>query len=249
MTALALAAERVAALRARVAAACRRAGRPEDDVAIVAVAKGVAPEAVADAIAAGIRHVGENRVADGAARRASVEAILGPGGATWHLIGALQRNKARGAVDAFDRIDSVGSLRLAERLDALARARGRRLPVLLQIALDDDPGRNGMAPNEVPAAARALAALDHLEPLGLMAIAPLGLDEDAARAAFERVAALRADLAADPLAPGDWPVLSMGMSGDFEPAIAAGATEVRLGSALFGPRSAAPADPPVGRGA
>lgn len=242
-------AERVDGLRARVAAACRRAGRPEDGVAIVAVAKGVAPEAVAEAIGAGIRHVGENRVADGAARRAAVEAILGPGGATWHLVGALQRNKVARALDAFDRVDSVGGLRLAMRLDELSRARGRRLPVLLQVALDDDPGRNGLPPGDVPAAARALSALEHLEPRGLMAIAPLGLDENGTRAAFERVAALRADLAADPSAPGDWPVLSMGMSGDYELAIAAGATEVRLGSALFGPRAAAPAPTHTGRGA
>jgi len=234
-------AERVLAMRLRVADACLRAGRPLEAVHIVAAAKGAAPEAVAEAVAAGIRHVGENRVAEGALRRAAVAERVGSVPVVWHLIGALQTNKARQAVEAFDRIDSVGSLRLAEILAAQARERGRRLPVLLQVALGDDPARNGFAEDAVPEAARALAALPELEPLGLMAIGPLGATEGETRNAFERMAALRAAIARDPAAPGDWPELSLGMSADFELAIACGATEVRLGSALFGPRSAAPA--------
>jgi len=231
-------ADRVAAAFERVAAACRAADRPTGSVAIVAAAKGARPEDVAAAIRAGIAHVGENRVLDGAARRAAVEALQGGTGARWHLIGALQTNKARRAVAAFDRIDTLGSLRLAGVLDALALERGRPLPVLLQVDLSDDPGRNGFAADALVAAAKAVASMPGLSPEGLMAIAPLGLLPTEAQAAFARVASLSRQLAREVPQPGGWATLSMGMSGDLEAAVAAGATEVRLGTALFGPRPA-----------
>lgn len=230
-------ADRVGAVRARIADACARAGRDPTTVTLVAVTKTAAPAAVAAAVAAGVTDCGENRVADAEARIAAVDALLAARGLPrprWRLIGHLQSNKARRAVACFDHIDSLDSIALADRLDALAAAAGRTLPVLLEVDLAGTPGRTGFDPEGLPSAAGHIVALGHLRVDGLMAVAPLSDAPDAARRAFDAVAALRDGLAARyPSRP--WSVLSMGMTDDLEAAVAAGSTQVRVGRALFHP--------------
>jgi len=228
---------RVAAVRGRIAAACARAGRDPATVTLVAVTKSAAPEAVAAAVAAGVTDCGENRVADAEARIRAVDALLaarGLGRPRWRLIGHLQSNKARRAVACFDHVDSLDSIALADRLDALAAAAGRPLPVLLEVDVAGTPGRTGFAPAALASAAGHILSLGHVRVDGLMAVAPLASAPDTARRAFETVAALRDDLAARyPSRP--WSVLSLGMTDDLEAAIAAGSTQVRVGRALFHP--------------
>lgn len=231
-------ADRVAAVRARIDAACARAGRDPATVTLVAVTKTATPEAVAAAVAAGVTDCGENRVADAEARIAAANALVAARGLPrprWRFIGHLQSNKARRAVACFDHVDSLDSIALADRLDALAAAAGRTLPVLLEVDVAGTPGRTGFAPSELRSAAGQIVALRHLRVDGLMAVAPLSSAPDAARRAFDAVAALRDDLAAHyPSRP--WSVLSMGMTDDLEAAIAAGSTQVRVGRALFQPQ-------------
>ena len=224
-------ATRLAELKATIALAARAAGRDPQDVTLVAVVKGVAPALVAAAHAAGARHLAHNRVPEALALQAALGPLDPP--PCWHMVGHLQRNKVRRALDAFDTLDSLDSWRLAQALDAAAGAAGRILPVLLEVNVSGEPAKQGVAPEELPALAEAVAASTHLSVAGLMGLGPLTADPGAVRAAFERLAALRLDLA---LALGrPLPRLSMGMSGDFTLAIAAGATEVRLGQALFAP--------------
>lgn len=217
---------RVATLRADIAAAAARVGRDPAGIRVVAIVKGAAPEAVRAALGAGLEHLGESRVADAEARRAAL-GTLAPA-PVWHMVGHLQRNKARRALALFDRVDSLDSLRLALALDRLAEAAGRRLPVLIEVNIAEEAGRQGVAPEALEHLAASVEALEHLSLEGLMAIAPL--DPPAAARAFERMAGLWAALGG-----GRWPVLSMGMSQDYAAAIAAGATELRIGSAIFHP--------------
>jgi PLP dependent protein len=229
----ALAAARAAVL-ARIAAACVRAGRAPTDVTLVAVSKTVEAERLRDAVAAGLTLLGENRVQEGAAKAADVP------GARWQLIGPLQSNKARKAIEVYESIQSVESIGLAERLDRLAReVRGAgpadRYPVLLQVNVDDDPAKAGFQPEALPDAIDRLAALDALEIRGLMTIGRLVENAEAARPTF---AALR-ELAEGLRAGGGGslgPELSMGMTDDFDVAVEEGATIVRVGRALFGER-------------
>jgi pyridoxal phosphate enzyme (YggS family) len=222
----------------RIAAACARAGRPVDAVTLVAVSKTVAADRLVAAVAAGLTVFGENRVQEGVPK---VDAVPG---ATWHLVGPLQSNKARRAIEAFDVIESVDSQGLAERLDRLARevrsaGPTRRYPILLQVNVDDDPAKAGFDPGVLASAVDRIAGLDALEVRGLMTIGRLAPTTDAARSTF---AALR-DLSARIHAAGArlGPALSMGMSDDFEIAIEEGATIVRVGRALFGDRPVATA--------
>jgi len=222
---------RLATLRARIAAAAARGGRPLDRVTLVAVTKGVDPALVIAACAAGIADLGENRLQDAAERLALVQAAgLRP---RWHFIGHLQRNKAARVVETFDTVDTVDSLALAQRLSATAEQQGRRLPVLIQVNAAADPAKHGLAPQAVEAAAAAMANLPGLAIEGLMAILPETRDEQLLRPAFARLTTLRDRLRLS-LPQLSWERLSMGMSDDFELAVEMGATEVRLGRALFG---------------
>jgi pyridoxal phosphate enzyme (YggS family) len=224
--------DRIAAVRAEVAAVARRAGRRPDDVTIVAVTKTMPPEVVREAIAAGLIDVGENYVQEARAKRLQV------GGGRWHLVGGLQRNKVRAAVAVFDVVQSVDSEPLARALGEAAAAAGRRLPVLVQVNAAGKPGQRGVAPEGLEAVARAVLEQGALELLGLMTIAPASADREELRAHFGTVRALR-DATAKALGV-EMPHLSMGMSDDFSLAIEEGATLVRLGRALFGPRRSAP---------
>jgi PLP dependent protein len=218
----------------RIAAACARAGRDPDGVRLIAVSKTVPADALRDAVAAGLDQLGENRVQEGLAKALEVP------GAHWHLVGPLQSNKARRALEVFDSIQTVDSLDLARRLDRLVpEARPEpgsevRYPILVQVNVDLDPAKAGFAPAEIPGVIGELLALPHLAVRGLMTVGRLTEEPAAARRTFSGLRELSERSRAD--RPGLGPELSMGMSDDFELAIEEGATIVRVGRALFGER-------------
>ena len=226
----------------RIAEACARVGREPSTVTLVAVSKTVAPERVREAVAAGLTVLGENRVQEALVKVPEVS------GATWHLIGPLQSNKARKALEAVDVIESVDSPDLAARLDRLAGEVGRApFPILLQVNVDDDPGKAGFAPDELRAHLPRLLELPHLRIDGLMTIGRLVPDAEAARPTFRALRALAEDLrAAHPRLGAD---LSMGMTDDYPVAVEEGATIVRVGRALFGERPHTHGDHDHGAGA
>ncbi len=214
------------AVRARVEAACRRAGRAPDTVRIVAVSKGVAVEALRPVIAAGARDLGENYVQEWHAKRRALEDLA----VSWHFIGRIQRNKADAIADCA-LVHSVADERVARALDAAAAERGVVLGVLLQVNVASEATKAGVAPAELPRLLASVRALGALRVEGLMAIPP-PLMPDATRPLFASLRELR-DRQED---AASLPHLSMGMSGDFEVAVEEGATLVRVGTAIFGPR-------------
>jgi len=217
---------RIAAVREAVAAAAARARRDPATVRIVAVAKTVAPASVCAALDAGLTDIGENYVQEARAKRAA-----GGDRGTWHLVGGLQRNKARAAARIFDRVHSIDSEAVAE---ALARAvGGRSLPVLIQVSVAGEPSKRGVAIEGLEALAQAVLRRPGLSLDGLMTVPPAG-DPEAARAHFRLLRQLR-DRTAARLGV-ELPHLSMGMSDDFTVAVEEGATWLRLGRALFGAR-------------
>jgi pyridoxal phosphate enzyme (YggS family) len=235
--------ERIAQVRERIAAAAHAAGRDPASITLVAVSKTHPPEVIAAAVAAGITDLGENRVQEAVDKIAAL-AELRPQ-PRWHLIGHLQRNKAGPAAEHFALVHAVDSLRLAEALDRRAAALGRRLPILLQFNVSGEASKEGF---DLPggAANRAglavllpeleqLLALPALEVRGLMTIAPIVEDPDAARPIFRTLRELRDELAQS-FPQATWNELSMGMTDDFPAAIAEGATIVRVGRAIFGAR-------------
>jgi len=219
---------RIARVRGRVAEAAARAGRPAGEVQILAVSKTRPPEVVQAAIAAGVRDLGENRV-----QEAERKIPLVLGAPTWHLIGGLQSNKAARAACLFDVIHSVDRPKLVPRLDQAAAAAGRRLEIYVQVEFS----RTELSPPQIEARARHVAAdvaaAGALELAGLMTLPPFDPDPEAARPWFRKLRAIRDAIECEGiLAPG----LSMGMSNDFEIAIEEGATIVRIGTTIFGPR-------------
>jgi pyridoxal phosphate enzyme (YggS family) len=226
-------AARTDAVRAQIAAACARAGRPADSVELLAVTKTHPVDAAVYAARYGLHGVGENRVQEAAAKRP-----VGPAGLRWELIGHLQSNKARLAVEFFDRIQSADSPKLLGLLDRAAGEQGKKRAVLLQINAGNDPAKFGAEPADASRLLEAALACAHLQVDGLMTIAPLSDDPDVATRTFVNLRTIRDDLAARFNTP--LKELSMGMSGDLEAAILAGSTQVRVGTALFGARSAPP---------
>ena len=232
------------AVRARIADACRAAGREPAGVRLLAVTKTHPPAAVDYAARYGLACVGENRVQEAAAKKPLVAietaAAVAAGKFRWELIGHLQSNKARLAAQVFDRVQSVDSEKLLRHLARAADELGKTLPVLLQINAGNDPAKFGAEPADAPRLLDAALALARLRVDGLMAIAPLAPDGDPAatlelaRRTFENLRAMRDDLAAT--RGVELRELSMGMSGDYAPAIAAGSTIIRVGTALFGER-------------
>jgi pyridoxal phosphate enzyme (YggS family) len=229
-------ANRLSEIEERITAACHRTGRSREDVQLMGVSKMHPAEALAEAVRAGITLFGENRVQEFEAKRDRLRE-LGVAGAEIHLIGHLQSNKSASAAEIFAGIDSLDSLRLAERLNDAAGRLGRKLPVLLEIKLSAEPTRAGIDPDsaELHSLLERLPHLEHLALRGLMTIAPLDEDPAAARACFRQLRVLRDSLAAR-YPQLDFRELSMGMSGDFEIAIEEGSTLVRIGTALFGER-------------
>lgn len=226
---------RIEELRAEVARLCRECGREASSVEILPVTKTHPPEAAVFAGRCGLRAVGENRVQEGASKRAAAA----DAGVQWELIGHLQSNKARQAAAAFDRIQSVDSEKLLGLLERAAAESGRALPILLQVNAGNDPAKFGADLADAPRLLDAALAQPHLRVDGLMTIAPLSEDPAVAVRTFETLRQLRDDLGARTKAP--LPVLSMGMSGDYAAAIRAGSTLIRIGTRLFGERPAPPA--------
>jgi len=222
--------ERLAHVRAEIARRQAIAGRTHP-VTIVAVTKGFGADAVQAALDAGLTDLGENRVQE------ALDKIETPAGrrATWHLIGHLQRNKAKLVAGRFALIHSVDSAALAEELDRRAAAQGVRQRVLLQVNVAGEAQKSGCAPGEASAVARRVAALPQLALEGLMTIAPFTDDADVQQRTFRGLRELRDALQEE----GLWlPTLSMGMSADYGTAVEEGATVIRLGTVLFGPREA-----------
>jgi pyridoxal phosphate enzyme (YggS family) len=220
----------LARIRERIARAAERSGRRADEITLVAVSKTFPAMAIRTAFEAGLRHFGENRVQEWEGKRPDLTDL----GATWHLIGHLQGNKARRAVHDFHRVDSVDNLSLAQKLDAAAGEEGKRLPILIEVHLGEETTKTGVAEAELPVLAESIVTLQHLDLLGLMTIPPFHEDPKLMHPYFHELRELRESLQSR-LGRG-LPVLSMGMSHDFEVALEEGATEVRVGSALFGER-------------
>jgi len=217
--------ERLAQVRAVLA---QRAAQP---VTIVAVTKGFGTDAIRAALAAGIADIGENRVQEAVQKQEEIGAGNRELGMRWHLIGHLQRNKARVVPGRFELVHSVDSIELATELDRRAEV---PLRVLLQVNVAGETQKSGCALDETPALARAVAALTHLRLEGMMTMAPLTDDEDVQRRTFRGLRVLRDRIKEE---EGLWlPTLSMGMSSDYASAVQEGATVIRLGTVLFGPR-------------
>jgi len=229
-----IASRREAALSA-IARAAEKSGRPAGSVALLAVTKGQPAELVRRAARAGFTLFGENRVQEGSAKIEAVRAEFP--GLTWHLIGPLQTNKATLALQWFAAVESMDRQRLAERLEKILAGSDRRLPVLLEINLAAEASKSGVAPGEALSLARTVAACRHLEIRGVMAVPPFDPDPERSRPHFRKLKELR-DRIADGLGRS-LPEISAGMSHDFTVAAEEGATEVRLGTVLFGPREAA----------
>jgi pyridoxal phosphate enzyme (YggS family) len=224
----------LAAVRARMADACRRASRSPASVLLVAVSKQQPFAAIEAAVAAGQQDFGENRLEELWPKVAAAEAA-GLASLRWHMIGTIQSRKSRDAVGPLALIHSVDRLKLAERLSRDAQAAGRTLEVLCEVNVSGEASKHGFTTDAVRASAAYLAALPALRMCGLMTMAPLDEDAEAARPLFRQLRQLRDELAAQG-PEGTWHHLSMGMTNDFEVAIEEGATIVRIGSAIFGGR-------------
>jgi PLP dependent protein len=231
-------AENLAAVWARLAAACRRAGREPEDVTLIAVSKTAPAEAVAAAYSAGARHFGENRVEDALPKIGHVAELLGSHMTPcWHMIGHLQRRKVRDAAPAFAMVHSVDSLALAQELNKRLEPLGKRVPVLLEVNVSGEESKYGFRTPDLGGAIPAIAALPWLDLRGLMTMAPIGPDPESARPVFCALRRLRDELRRR-YPSAEWGELSMGMTDDFEPAVEEGATMVRIGRAIFQPAQA-----------
>ena len=228
-------AENLARVRERIDAAAGRAGRRSEDIALMAVSKTFPAERIREAYDAGLRLFGENRVQEFAGKADLVRDLHN---AEWHLIGHLQSNKAARAVELFAAVDSVDSLRLAQKLNASAQQLGKKLNVLIEINVGGEAAKSGLTPGSRELDELLLAArdLEQLEFRGLMTVPPFTEDPQQGRPHFRKLRELRDQIAARRLPAVDANALSMGMSHDFEVAIEEGSTCVRVGTAIFGVR-------------
>jgi pyridoxal phosphate enzyme (YggS family) len=223
---------RLAEFRERMATAARAAGRAPESVTLVGVGKTQPPAVLAAARAAGLTDLAENYLQEALPKIAQ----LPRAGTTWHFIGALQANKTRAVAEHFDWVHTVDRLKLAERLSAQRPFHGQPLQLLIQVNIGGEASKGGVEPAALPALARAITALPRIALRGLMCVPPPSDAPLEQRGFFAQLRRLRDDLAGDGLALD---VLSMGMSTDFEAAIHEGATHIRIGTALFGPRDRA----------
>ena len=219
----------LAVVRARMDEACRCAKRDADSVQLLPVTKNHGAFAPEFASVSGLTAVGENRVQEAQLKRKESSASV-----HWELSGHLQSNKVKDAVATFDRIQSVDSMKVLQRIDRICGEFGKKMPVLLQCNTGEDPNKYGFKVAQMESALELALNAEHLEVDGLMTIAPLDNDPDVAKEAFEGLRQLRDDLAAKFSVA--LPELSMGMTGDLEIAIAAGSTQIRVGTALYGVR-------------
>lgn len=215
----------------RIAAACAKAGRSADSVTLIAVTKTIPADTILDAIDAGVRHIGENRVQEARQKFGAL-----PQGVVRHLIGHLQTNKSRHAAGLFDWIHSLDSLRLAESLGRRAAREGKSVRCLVQVNASREPTKHGLDPDELLPFLAEVGKVPGVEVRGLMTMAPHTDDEAAIRRAFTTLRSLFEAAQREGFPGVTMEHLSMGMSGDFEIAIEEGATMVRIGSAIFGPR-------------
>jgi pyridoxal phosphate enzyme (YggS family) len=224
--------ENLLQVQERILAAARRSGRLSEEITLIGVSKTHPAEDIREAHAAGLRHFGENRVQEWEGKQRGIEDL----GATWHLIGHLQSNKAVRAAKLFHSVDSVDDFALAQRLDRARRETGvpAKLRVLIEVHIAKEEAKSGADAEELPRLAEQIAGLPALELAGLMCIPPFAENAEEARPHFRRLRELRDRLAKQ--LGRSMAVLSMGMSHDFEVAIEEGATEVRVGTALFGTR-------------
>jgi hypothetical protein len=225
--------ERLDVVRARIERAARRAGRDPGAVTLVAASKTVPVERLAEAVACGCRVFGENRVQEALAK---IEAMNEYSGIEWHLIGPLQPNKVKHAVGRFALLHAVDRLDVAERLDRAARERGITQRLLLEVNVAGETTKHGFRPDDLESTAERMGAFAGLRVLGLMTIPPPAEKPEDARPHFRRLRELAAQVEALRIPGVSMKELSMGMSADFEVAIEEGATMVRVGTALFGPR-------------
>ncbi len=230
-------AENIARVQEQMRAACRRAGRPPESVQLMAVSKMQPPERIVEAQAAGLRLFGENRVQEFAEKQPVLAAGILFGEASFHLIGPLQSNKVARAAQLFDAIDTIDSLRLAERLNHAAAAANKSLPVLLEIKLSEETSKHGLPPESAELTALLERASDwtHLQIRGLMTVPPYSENLEEVRPYFRRLRVLR-DALAQRYPHVALDQLSMGMSHDFSVAIEEGSTCARIGTAIFGAR-------------
>jgi PLP dependent protein len=225
--------ENLRKIQEQIAAAANRAKRSVEEITLIGVSKTQPAAAIRQAFEAGLRHFGENRVQEWEGKRGEIADLA----ATWHLIGHLQSNKAAKAAKLFHRVDAVDDFALAQRLDRACSESpdGKRLRVLLEVHLGAEETKSGASEADLPALAEKILALPRLELAGLMCIPPYLENPEEVRPYFARLRDLRDRL--ETRLERKFPVLSMGMSHDFEVAILEGATEVRVGTALFGART------------
>ncbi len=229
-------ADNIARVQERIAAAARRAARNPDEVMLMGVSKTFPVERIREAYAAGLRVFGENRVQEFAAKADALRDLLNT---EWHLIGHLQTNKAAKAAELFDAVDSLDSVRMAEKLKASAES--KTLSVLIEINVGGEKAKSGLAPSsdELEQILRGAPRWENLKIQGLMTVPPYTEDPEGSRAYFRQLRQIRDSIAARDLPQISMVVLSMGMSHDFEVAIEEGATCVRVGTAIFGERTRA----------
>lgn len=223
-------AENLNSIRQRIEAACTRAGRKSSEVTLLAVTKGHSPEVVKAAANLGLRLFGENKV-----QEAKGKIPLCPGNVRWQMIGHLQSNKCRDAVQFFEMIQSVDSLPLAGEINKWCDKQAKTMPVLLEVNVAGESSKFGYKPEQLLAELKAINALPKIEIHGLMTVAPYSTDAEKVRPVFGRLRELKVEC--EKILGAPLPHLSMGMSGDFEVAIEEGATIIRLGTVLFGARS------------
>ena len=227
--------ENIAEVHERIATAAQRAGRRPGEIALMAVTKTHPPERIREAYAAGLRLFGENRVQEFAGK---APALADLAGAEWHMIGHLQTNKAGKAAELFSAVDSIDSVKLAEKLDAAARSLGKKLSVLVEVNVGGEAAKSGASPASHDLEELLLAAprLESLDFRGLMTVPPYTEDSEQARPYFRKLRELRDAIAARKLPAIEMRTLSMGMSHDFAIAIEEGSTCIRIGTAIFGER-------------
>jgi pyridoxal phosphate enzyme (YggS family) len=228
-------AENIARVQEQIRTAAHRAARDSQFIALMAVTKTVAPEQIREAYEAGVRLFGENRVQEFAGKS---EALKNLRAAEWHMIGHLQSNKARSAVELFHAVDSVDSVRLLQRLNTAAQELGKKVPVLIEINIGGEAAKSGVAPGsrELEEILTAAPTCEFVEIHGLMTVPPYNDDPEQSRPFFREMRELRDQIAATRLPSVIMETLSMGMSHDFEVAIQEGSTCVRVGTAIFGER-------------
>ncbi|MBI3013786.1 MAG: YggS family pyridoxal phosphate-dependent enzyme [Candidatus Tectomicrobia bacterium] len=224
--------ESLARVRERIERAARTSGRRPEKIKLVAVTKTFPVEVIREAVELGVTCFGENRVQEA---REKIPAI--GRGVEWHLIGTLQRNKVKYIFDLFDMVQSLDSFALGQEIEDRGRARGRVMPVLVEVNVSGEASKSGVRPEELPELLRRLSDFRHLAVKGLMAIPPLTPNPEEARPYFRELRRLRDQVASEGIRGIELEELSMGMSADFEVAIAEGASMVRIGTAIFGARN------------